>query len=248
MTIGTQAYLQGYMHEKTAGDGLPWELPYEGGPSVLQAETRSPASWERDIMRAPLASATPRHLDRPGNSFSESANSPITNEDLYRRYGRLPASYLHNQRGLPFPEWSAQQDKNKEIRRGVKDRITAENRAATTGRLQASGRNKGRIGLGDVLRRTADESWYPLRDMGNPFRMGMTALNEESGHYLAGAAGSPPRTLKERVNAIMNTSRDPRRGYAGTKWDEALSEKMKKRHGAPISYEAEAVRRRDTER
>ena len=104
---------------------------------------------------------------------------------------------------LPFPRSFTITNKG-ELAQG----ITAFNRAETTGRLQATGKNKGRGGLASLLRWAAEKTYDGARSVGNPFRM-----------------------------ALGQTGSDPHRGYAGAAQDAALSQEIKERFGEPVSRE-----------
>jgi hypothetical protein len=224
MSIGLQAYLQGYMHEKTAdivtgadagGPFIPaaYSAAYPGAAAPWTSSDEwlrtfnskiYPNSWESSVPRSRQAAR------------AEYIASPATEEDLYRRYGRVPES------SLPGPLYDPDGDPgdldylnapNVDYMRDVTDRITAQNRAATTGRLQASGRNKGRIGLGGVLRAGAEFEYQRAHSISNPAR--------RTAGYLA--------PLLKRFGALGQGAR-----VSGT--DNARqSQRIKERVGEPLS-------------
>jgi len=205
MSIGLQAYLQGYMHEKSGADtgrGRT-QLISRRDPNHGVATNTVPNTTFGEIWGGKGYNQAERAKGIP---------SPITHEDLYRRYGRVPDGSLYS-RVYPFQkgvqdEWEIKE--NDKITRDVTDRITAANRAATTGKLQASGKNKGRGGLAGLLRGAVEKSYNVVKAVGTEPRRKLKTL------------GWTPK---------LNTQR----GYAGAEQDAALSQKIEERYGEPLS-------------
>ena len=180
-----------------------------GAAAGLSSGMHRRSLWEHLLSKAPAA---PR--------VSE---DPTTEEDLYRRYGRVPGSTVarvreegqnatlpNRLRGMFAPHGTAGAKAVDEYERGVTDRITAQNRAKTTGKLQATGENQGRGGLAGLLRGAVEKSYNVVKAVGTQPRRTFKTL------------GWTPK---------LNTQR----GYPGAKQDAALSQEIKERFGRPLS-------------
>jgi hypothetical protein len=175
MTIGLQAYLQGYMHEKTAvGPLVPEDGLTKSMASVLPLAAAAPfvpfvggalgaAAIGRYAARKPLALG--RHTDAERAKYYA---SPTTEEDLYWRYRRVPDSSLVP----PDDRYTWPMD---DYTRGVVDRLTAQRRARTARKLQATGENKGRTPISAYVGKGADVAYNVAK-----------GVSERAGGYVAG--------------------------------------------------------------
>lgn len=184
---------------------------------LLRATGATPSRYNQTPARMARSEAHHGHRRSPAP-----ASDPITEEDLYRKYKRLPSSTVARVREkgqnatLPnrirgmFASSTAGRNAVEEYERGVRDRITAQNRAKTTGKLQATGGNKGRGGFAGLLRGAADKYYNVVKAVGTQPRR------------KAKAWGWTPK---------LNTQR----GYPGAAQDAALSQEIKEKFGEPLS-------------